>query len=239
MDLPIPVLDRETLLTDAFQNRVDYATAIQQSEIEDIRLKYFRNQLLPRIDFIGTLGINGLNTMSTGGSINDAVNGQGPVWSIGIQGTIPFGNVAARANLASSHLLKEEAVWKLKQVELSINTDVDTAISAVRTDEQRVTSSRQARELAEQVVRMQNGRLEEGQASTLDVLDNRRRLYDAQSAVLEAIDDLNKSIVQLYIATGTLLRQESIVLDDSDPDAPKFHRGAAGFQPPVAGTALH
>jgi outer membrane protein TolC len=221
VDLPIPILDRDSLLADAFQNRVDYATAIQQSEIEDIRLKYYRNQLLPKIDVVGTLGLNGLSTASTGSSISSAFNGQGPEWMFGIQGSIPLGNVAARANLASSHRLKQEAIWKLKQVELAINTDVDTAISAIRTNEQRVVTSRQAQQLAQDVVRMQNGRLDQGQASTLDVLDNRRRLYDSQSAVLEAIDDLNKSIVDLYLATGTLLRQESIVLDDNDPDAPR------------------
>jgi outer membrane protein TolC len=233
-DMPIPILDRDALLSDAYQNRVDYATALQQSEIEDLRLKYYRNQLLPRLDVVSTLGVNGLSTESTGSSISDS--GDGPEWMIGIQGSIPLGNVAARANLSSARRLKEEAVWKIKQVELSINTDVDTAISAIRTNEQRVTSSRQAQELAEDVVRMENGRLEEGQASTLDVVDNRRRLYDAQSAVLEALDDLNKSIVQLYLATGTILRQESIGLDDNDPDAPRTRRGmgATAAFPPAA-----
>jgi outer membrane protein TolC len=221
MDLPVPALDRESLLTDAFQNRVDYATAIQQAEIEDIRLKYYRNQLLPKVDIVATLGINGLNTGSTGSSINDAINGQGPEWMIGLQGSIPFGNVAGRANLAASHRLREEAIWKLKQVELTINTDVDTAISAIQSNQQRVQSAREAAKLADDVVQMQNRRIEEGQASTLDILDNRRRLYDAQSAVLEAVDDLNKSVVQLYLSTGTLLRQESIELVDDDPDAPR------------------
>jgi outer membrane protein TolC len=223
-DMPIPILDRETLLADAFQNRVDYATAIQQSEIEDIRLRYYKNQLLPKIDVVATLGLNGLNTGSAGSSITSAFNGQGPEWMIGVQGTIPLGDVAGRANLATSRRLKEEAVWKLKQVELAINTDVDTAISAIRTDEQRVQSARQASEVAEEVVQAQNRRLEAGQGSTLDLLDVRRRLYDAQSTVLAAIDDLNKSIVQLYLATGTLLRQESIQLVDDEPDAPRTNR---------------
>jgi outer membrane protein TolC len=71
---------------------------------------------------------------------------------------------------------------------------------------------------------MQNRRIEAGQASTLDILDNRRRLYEAQSAVLEAVDDLNKSIIELYLATGTLLRQESITLVDDDPEGPKHRR---------------
>jgi outer membrane protein TolC len=228
IDLPVPALDRESLLADAFQNRVDYATAIQQSEIEDIRLKYYRNQLLPKIDFVATLGINGLSTQSTSSSINSAINGQGPEWMIGVQGSVPFGNVAARASLAASHRLKEEAIWKLKQVELSINTDVDTAISAILTNQERVETARQARQFAEDVVRMQNRRLDEGQASTLDVLDNRRRLYDAQSRELAAADDLNKSIVQLYLATGTLLRQESITLEDDEPDAPRHHPRPGG-----------
>jgi len=222
VDLPIPVLDRDSLLADAYRNRVDYATALEQSKIEDVRLKYYENALLPRVDVVGTLGLNGLSTQNASSAINSAFNGQGPEWSIGIQGSIPFGNIAGRANLDTSRRLKQEAVWKIKQVELLINTDIDTAISAIRVNEQRVASSSQTRQLAEEVVRMQNGRLEEGQASTLDVLDNRRRLYDAQSAVLEAIDDLNKSIIALYLSTGTLLNQQSIVLDDNDPDAPRL-----------------
>lgn len=221
VNMPVPVLDRETLLADAFQNRIDYATAIQQAEIEKVRLKYYQNQLLPRIDFVGTLGVNGLSTGSTAQSITNS--GTGPEWMFSVQGTIPFGNVAARANLATSNREREEAVWKLKQVELSINTDVDTAISAIRTNDQRVDTARQARKFAEEVVRAQNRRLEEGQASTLDLLDNRRLLYDAQGRELAAVDDLNKSIIDLYLATGTLLREQSITLVDDEPDAPR-HR---------------
>ena len=223
IDMPVPNLDRQQLLTDAFENRVDYATAIQQAEIEDIKLKYYRNQLLPRIDFVATLGINGLSTSSAGSAVSQAVNGQGPEWMIGIQGTIPFGNVAGRANLAASHKLREEAIWKLKQVELAIHTDVDTAISAIQSNQERVTSARATSKFAQEVVDMENRRIEAGQASTIDILDNRRRLYDAQSAELEAVNDLNKSIVQLYLATGTLLREESIQLVDDDPQAPRQH----------------
>jgi outer membrane protein len=202
---------------------VDYATAIEQAEIENIRLKYYKNQLLPRIDFVTTLGINGLSTDSTGRSVSSAFNQQAPEWSFGIQGSIPLGNVAGRANLAASQKLREEAVWKLKQVELTINTDVDTAISDIRTNQERVTTAREAVSFAEDVVRAQNRRIEEGQASTLDILDNRRRLYDAESRELGAVNDLNKSILQLYLATGTLLKEESIALDDDDPDAPRHH----------------
>jgi outer membrane protein len=222
-DLPVPVLDRETLLSDAFQNRVDYATAIQQADIENIRLKYYRNQLLPKIDFVATLGLNGLSTQSVSNSIDSAVNGQAPEWIFSLQGSIPFGNVAARANLAASHRLKEEAIWKLKQIELSITTDVDTAISSIRANQERVATARKAVSFAEDVVGMQNRRLEEGQASTLDILDNRRRLYDAQYRELAAIDDLDKSIIQLYMATGLLLKQQSIDLVDDEPDAPRHN----------------
>jgi outer membrane protein TolC len=221
IDMPVPNLDREQLLADAFENRVDYSTAIQQADIEDIKLKYYHNQLLPRIDIVATLGVNGLSTSSAGGSVSSAFNGQGPEYMIGIQGTIPFGNIAGRANLAAAHKEREEAIWKLKQVELAIHTDVDTAISAIQSNRQRVNSARDTSKFAQQVVDMENRRIEAGQASTIDIIDNRRRLYDAQSAELEAVDDLNKSVVQLYLATGTLLREESIQLVDDDPKAPK------------------
>jgi outer membrane protein TolC len=222
-NMAVPVLDRETLLADAFQNRVDYATAIEQAEIENIRVKYYKNALLPKIDLVATLGINGLSTTSSAQSVSSAFNQQAPEWVFSIQGSIPIGNVAGRANLAAAHKLREEAVWKLKQVELTINTDVDTAISAIRTNQERVDTARESVKFAEDVVTAQNRRIEEGQASTLDIIDNRRRLYDAQSRQLAAENDLNKSILQLYISTGTLLKQESIALDDDDPDAPRHH----------------
>jgi len=221
IDMPIPNLNREQLLSEAFENRIDYATAIQQAAIEDIKIKYYRNQLLPRVDFIATLGLNGLSTSSEGGSVSQAFNGQGPEWTVGIQGSIPFGDVAGRANLAASRKEREEAIWKLKQVELTIHTDIDTAISAIQSDQQRVSSAKATAKFAQEVVEMENRRLEAGQASTIDILDNRRRLYDAQSAELEAVNDLNKSVVQLYLATGTLLHEESIQLVDDDPQAPK------------------
>ena len=82
---------------------------------------------------------------------------------------------------------------------------------------------------------MQNRRLEEGQASTLDILDNRRRLYEAQSRELSAVDDLNKSIVQLWVANGTLLRQESImpVDDDREGPGPSSCRALTAARPPL------
>jgi len=226
IEMPVPALDRESLLADAFRDRVDYATALQEAQIEDIRLQYYRNQLLPRVDVVATLGLNGLSTGSIGSSASSALDGQGPEWMIGVQGSIPFGNVAGRANLAAAHRLKEEAIWKLKQVELAIHTDVDTAISAIQSNQQRVASAREASKFAQQVVDMENRRIDAGQASTIDILDNRRRLYEAQSDVLAAVDDLNKSIVQLYLSTGGLLHEETIDLVDDDPDAPRARHPA-------------
>jgi len=45
------------------------------------------------------------------------------------------------------------------------------------------------------------------------VIELRRRLYDARSRELEAGADLNKSIVQLWLTTGTLLEKQSIVVE--------------------------
>jgi outer membrane protein TolC len=227
--IAVPVLDRESLLADAFRNRVDYATALEQADIENVRLKYYKNQVLPRIDFVATLGVNGLSTQSTASSVSDS--GQGPEWMFGIQGSIPLGNVAARANLAASHRLREEAVWKVKQVELAVNTDVDGAISIVHTNEERVQTARQARVLAEDVVRMQDRRIEVGQASTLDILASRRLLHDAQARELGAVADLDKAVVQLYLSTGTLLRQEGIGLVDDEPDSPRVRAAKANPAP--------
>jgi outer membrane protein len=218
VNLGAPPLDRTMLLQDAFAHRTDYLSAIEQAERENIRLRYARNQMLPKIDVVGSLGYAGLSTES---GIRSSFNSTVPTWSVGLQASIPFGNIQQRAQYNIARGQKEQAVLKIKQTELTVSVDVDTVISRIRTAQQSAETTRQARKLAEEALRIQMRRIEQGQISSFELIDTQRRLYDARAREIDARNTLDKSIVQLGLATGTTLENRGInVLDDVKSSRP-------------------
>ena len=123
---------------------------------------------------------------------------------------MPLGRVQSRAQLAAIQGFQEQAILKIKQSELTVTVDVDTALSRIETSKQRVATARQTRELNEEAVRIAYRRLEEGQISSFDLIEQQRKLYDAKSRELAARADLNKSVVTLWQATGTVLGNTGI-----------------------------
>jgi hypothetical protein len=73
-----------------------------------------------------------------------------------------------------------------------------------------VTTARNTTALYEEAVRISYRRLDEGQASSFDIIEQQRRLYDARSRELAAQAELNRSITQLWLVTGTILERTGV-----------------------------
>ena len=214
-DLNMPTGNRATLLGVAFTKRPDYLAAVTDAGKQDIRLRFARNQLWPQLDVLGTYGYNGLGNSEIEAR-RGAVDKQAPQWSFGLQFSVPLGNVQARAQLEAIKGFKKQAELKIEQSELTVTVDVDTALSRIETSKQRLATARQTRELSEEAVRIAYKRLEEGQISSFDLIEQQRRVYDAHSRELGARADLNKSIATLWQATGTVLDNMGIEIVRGD-----------------------
>lgn len=217
----VPPLDAVTWKQTAFEKRFDYKSVLHQAEIENIRLRFARNQMLPKLDLVGSYGLNGLTTdffSATG----RAFDGQSRQWSVGIVASVPIFNVQGRAQLAIAKGLKEQALLRIKQAELTIDVDVDTVISRIKTNTQRVETAQQSRRFGDEAIKIQNKRLEQGQVSSFDIIDTRKRLFDARTREISAQAELDKSIVQLWFAAGTLFDEKHIVVEESEkPPQPR------------------
>lgn len=210
-NLQVPEGVRETHLQTAFRKRPDYTAAVTDAEKQDIRLAFARNQAWPSLDLVGTFGYNGLG--DGWADARDLANhSQAPQWSFGIQFSMPLGRVQARAQLDAVKGFKEQSILKIKQSEVTVTTDVDTALSRIELSRQSFTTARQTRELYEEAVRIALRRLEEGQISSFDILEQQRKLYDARSRELSAQAQLNKNIVTLWAATGTVLENTGVTI---------------------------
>ncbi len=210
--LVAPKIDRAEFMQTALARRYDYQSALLEAEIQEVRLRFARNQLWPSIDLVGTYGLNGLQG-SYGDSFNEASRGNTPEWSAGVQVQIPWGFVKERAQLSAARSFKEQAIIKIKQTELTVGVDVDTVVSRILTNQQRVDTARKTRELNEEAVRVAAKRLEEGQLSSFELIEQGRKLSDARSRELATIAEFNKSISQLWLVTGTILDRQGIFFE--------------------------
>ena len=212
-DVPIPKIDRAALLATAFAKRLDYRAAITEAEIQDIRLKFAKNQAWPQLDLVGSYGYNGLGfDYST--AREKAYHSQAPEWSVGVQFSLPLGGVQNRAQLRVINGFKEQALIKIKQIEQTVSIDVDTVLSRIETLQQRLETARKSTSLGEEAVRIASGRLDigldDGGVGTFQLIETQRRLYEARSRELGARAELNKAISQLWLATGTILEETGI-----------------------------
>ena len=232
--LAAPDSKRDNLLVTAFQKRPDYNAAVTDAEKQELRLRFAKNQAWPTLDLVGTYGYNGL--AGNYESARDAAqSSQAPQWSFGVQFSVPLGRVQPRAQLAVVRGLREQALLRIKQSELTVTVDVDTALSRIEMSRQRLETARKTRELNEEAVRIAYRRLEEGQFSSFDLIEQQRKSYDARSRELGARAELDRAIVALWAATGTVLENTgvTIVKPARRGQLPTATKGAAEFDAKV------
>jgi outer membrane protein len=207
--LKVPKLDREALVALAFEKRLDYKAALVLAEAEDVRVKFAKNQRLPQVDLVGSYGWTGLDS-SYNNALNQMTHSQGPNYQIGITGSIPLGGIQPRAQLAAAVAGRDRAALRVQKAQLDVGVSVEQAIESIRISRERLKTAEFTTKTAEEAVRIGIRRLEQGLISNFDLIEQQRRLYDARTRELLAKAELNRSITQLWLATGTVLENLGI-----------------------------
>lgn len=194
-----------TLRPDLLQSKVDL-------ERRNITLRYNKNQMFPQLDLVGSYGRIG-NSTEFSGALGGIVDGSGPQHSYGAQLTIPLSNRAARQRYRVSKEEIEQALLRLKQLEQNIMVEIDDAISGARTSLEQVVSTRASVEFAEQALRAEQKKLENGKSTSFQVLRLQRDLTLRQYEYLSSLTTYNIALAQLAFSEGTALERHAITLE--------------------------
>lgn len=200
-------------IKEAFEFRPDYARAKKNLESTKIQLRFAKNQLLPRLDFVASGGYNGLEG-NLGNSFDDITDKENPLWSLGVEVEIPIGNREARSQHTRRRLELQQIKMDIKNLEQQIIEDVRNAVRQIKTDIKRVNATKSSRILAEKQLEVEERKLEVGMSTAFFVLDFQQQLATALSNEAKAITDYNKSLVNFYRTLGTTLEKNNIVLKD-------------------------
>jgi len=204
---------------------------LQQQRVElanrEIRIEYYANQKLPRIDLESTLGVNGLSggirsasfagapaSTSYVGNYDDALSGMasgdGYEWYIGLRFSYPLGNRAAQARHRRATQEKRQSIYLLKRLEGTAETQVKNALVSVQRSIERVRVTERFEKLAQTTLTQEMERLKKGLSDTFRILDFQDNLIESRIRKVTALGDFNKGLANLYRATGANLERFNI-----------------------------
>jgi outer membrane protein len=221
-DLPpfqVTKVDAEAAVRTALDRRTDLITAKKSLEIDDIGIRFYRNQTLPDVSGNFTYGLQGLGGTTlvrgpgflgpgTGDVIGSANRGFGtvlgdlfhndfPNWTASLNVSYPLGRSAAQANLARVKLQQAQSTTQLRNQELQVATQVRQAARNVQTNQQRVETTRASRQLAERRLDAEQRKFTAGTSTSFQVFQAQRDLSQARNNELRATLDYSRSIVDL------------------------------------------
>jgi hypothetical protein len=184
----------------------DYQIQKQKVLQEGVRIAYAKNQRWPQLDLKASYGLNGLG-IDPGESWRDVGTRDFPSWSVGVEMRVPLaGGIKSRNDLAAAKLRQTRALLGLKEVEVQIDNGLDTAVQKVRTAFESINNYEAAVRFARDLLTTQVARLDVGQVESRKVLEVEADLFQAKNAVLEAKVLYQRSLLELSLIEGSVLK---------------------------------
>jgi HAE1 family hydrophobic/amphiphilic exporter-1 len=232
-----PDVDAAHASATALRPEVAEATArFDRLAIED---EAARDRTRPQLDLVAAYSRRGLAGEQNPGldppfpvgadSVPDAVDGglgrsygtiregRFPDASVGLALTVPLGNRAARADAAVARSTRTQAELALLRARQAVEVEVRNAAVALETAGQRLAAARAGRAAAETQLNAEEERFDAGLSTSFFVLTRQNDLTQARLAETAALADLRKARVEWARATGTLLSERRIEIEDTDP----------------------
>jgi outer membrane protein len=228
-----PIEPVQDLMAKALENRPDLAQSRIQIDNTKIALQGTQNALLPTLNAFVDLrnsalngtqnNISGINATTGllspppaadpfflggyGGILGQLFSRNFPNYTVGLNLTIPFRNRAAQTNIAT-------AAFSLRQIN-QIRVDIQTALIALQEARAQYQAAVKQRVLEEQTVDADQKKLALGATTVFQLIQDQRDLSTAGGNVATAEATYAQARVQLDIATGMTLQNNSVEFDEA------------------------
>jgi len=239
-------VDYERSLRTALEQRPELVAVRLEIRGKGLQRMAAENQLLPRLNFVGAIGVNGLsggaapsvpfqNPTPGAPAINIQTNpaligGYGRAlellhdgrfynYSAGAMVEIPLSNAQARADYTAANINLEQAKLSLQRMEEGVTLEIKQAVSNLSSDLKGIDATRIARELAEENVRNQQARYDVGLVTTKDLLDFQDKLTQARGAEVQALTTYNSDLAEMRRVEGSLLSARNVMIERATPEA--------------------
>ena len=209
---PIVVVDPAADFRIALEHRPDYQQARLVLDRSGLNRRLQRNQLLPRLDLVGSYGYNGSDNKNSG-SWDQIENRTYNSYSYGVVASIPLTFTTERGRYRAAKLREQQAETELQDLEQNIVVLVGNAAGQIETAQKRIQANRKARELAQATLVAEEKRLRAGQGSTYFVAQQQELLAFAEVQEANAHADYYKALAEYDRQLGVTLEKLNISID--------------------------
>jgi outer membrane protein TolC len=143
-------------------------------------------------------------------SIKNLLANRFPVYTAGVLVTFPIGNRTARADLAVAREQQRIAYIQEATTIQRVTIDVRDALQAYQSALAQLAAASAARQSSQEVLASEQRRFRAGASTTYLVLQREIELADNRGRELQAQTSLNKAVVELQRATGTILTANNV-----------------------------
>jgi outer membrane protein len=233
----ISAAETSSLVDLAFRNRPDLAQAALQIQNVEIGIKGAKNNLLPSLNFVGSLQNNGfagqINPLAlplgvtTSSAIQQGLLGGGgtllgqifghdyPNYAVGLQLNISLRNRVAQADLIRDELQLRQSEVRRQQLENEVRLEVENALLNVQRALADYRASQETRELQEEALDAEQQRYQVGASTTYLVIQYQRDLAQARSTEVVSLGNYAKAKAALDRATGQTLDTYHVAIDEA------------------------
>lgn len=230
--------DVEAGIEKALRLRPEVKQAVVDIESKKVSFAYNRNQILPRLDFVGSYGLAGVGFNQSlegpsGGVVErDYVDAlyqirgwEYPGWSVGLNFSLPILNRTAKGNAAAARVDLDLSRSSLAILKQNLQVEVRAAARAIDTARRSVAAAKKSRELAERNLDAEKKKYENGMTTSFQVSQIQNDLTSAQTIYLQTVLLYMRSVTAWHKAVGDLLETKDIELSGlpvaTGPTAPE------------------
>jgi HAE1 family hydrophobic/amphiphilic exporter-1 len=206
---PLQLFDLQDSWSKGMTERPDLLQARLNLEQEGIQLKFYRNQLFPELDLLGTYGYNGASREFSG-AFDQYGEADRPFYTYGAQLSVPLSNIGPRNQYKSTKATLQQVVLQLKQLEQNIMVEIDNAVKVAQSDYQSVDATREARVYAEAALDAEQKTYAVGKATTFEVLQYQSALTTARGQEIRALANYEEALANLAAQEGSTLERNGI-----------------------------
>ncbi len=206
-------MDEADCIERAVNNRE--AMRIAQLELRNSgeNLKIAKNNLFPEVNFLGSLGYEGLGG-NFGNAYDDQYTAQHPSWSLGLEVSFPIFYNEPVSTFRRAKYEQRQSRLSLKSTKHQVAMDVRKAIRLVETNRKRIYATRETTKLSKEQLEAEQEKYKVGQSTTFKVLQFQDDLATALSREIQALAEWRVSVASLYRSIGRILEENNIVVDD-------------------------
>ena len=214
------IVDCDEYVRMALEKWPEYEIAKRKVEKEKIQVKYARNQVLPQLDIVGSVGLNSLD-QEYEKSLRDVANDEFFSWSTGIKFSIPiFGNAQAKSGLVIARIRARQAEIELDALKNSLGNSVYSKINAVISFQKQLKEYEKGLKLRHQLLEIEQTKFQSGRISLKDLLNQEEKYVTYQRKALSCVVNFKLIQATLQIAVGSIM--EKYHIDPSQIDY-QFH----------------